>query len=130
MITLFFCAIIVLVMVIGIASSLGGREEKPVPSMATQSLHIEINRLNREIEQRKETLKNLTIDEVTQLTPIVNEALDIYDRFNIKIPKDVLEDTMYQQFDNVKQVIEYIEAQRQHWSYENRKRLPKGAYQK
>lgn len=66
-----------------------------------------------------------TWDTSVQMTDIMNEALDLYDRSNIRVPKDIIEDAAIHHFDTVERAVTYIENQRHYWIKENQKKVLK-----
>lgn len=59
----------------------------------------------------------------TTMSPLVDTALDIYEQSMIKLPLDIIEELSYNEFDNVDEVIKFIEMQRVNWKFENQKKL-------
>ena len=92
-----------------------------------------INRkLDDEIEEKYSHLDSLEseiqireYDSTVNMHKTVIEVLDIYDKSNIKIPLDIIEDVMWMKVYEPNEILEYIETQRQHWKLENSKRVPK-----
>lgn len=52
----------------------------------------------------------------------VDRVLDIYERSNVRIPKDIIEELSYMNFDNEMDIFNYIENQRHYWKLENSKK--------
>lgn len=59
----------------------------------------------------------------TTMSPLVDSALDIYEQSMIKLPLDIIEELSFLEFQNVDEVIKYIEMQRVNWKFENQKKL-------
>lgn len=77
------------------------------------------------IKHEKRDWKRLKIRHDTLLPQYTNDILDYYDNYNIKIPKDIMEDISHQHFKSNKDLVNYIESQRQHWKLENSKKIDK-----
>ena len=80
-----------------------------------------------EIKQNKllvieQTIKNKIIDSAVSLTNIEIKALDVYDKTNIKIPADIIEDLHSLNLETEKEILDYIENQRYFWKLENTKK--------
>lgn len=66
-----------------------------------------------------------TWDTSVDMSPELSGALDLYDRSNIRVPKDIIEDAAIHHFDTVERAITYIENQRHYWIKENQKKVLK-----
>lgn len=64
-------------------------------------------------------------DTSVHMSTLLVEALDLYDKSNIRIPKDIIEDATIHHFDTVERAIQYIENQRNYWKLENQKKVLK-----
>lgn len=94
----------------------------------------EIERLQQLIRQKQqilteinEQINNRTIDNNIQLSHVESSVLDLYDESNIRIPVDIIEDLHHKKLSTEKEVMEYVENQRNFWKLENTKKLYKGA---
>lgn len=70
-----------------------------------------------------ERLENAIQATSMELNEIHTQALDVFDRSNIRIPKDIIEDMAQHRFTSVEMCIDYIENQRAHWKLENGKKV-------
>ena len=75
-----------------------------------------------ELNSIEQAIQNKSIDRKSNLSNVVNEVLDIYEKSNIKIPLDIIEELQYINLTDKKQVFDYIENQRNHWKLENNKK--------
>lgn len=94
----------------------------------------EIERLQQLIRQKQQTLAeineqidNRSIVNNIQLSRVESAVLDLYDESNIRIPVDIIEDLHHKKLSTEKEVMEYVENQRNFWKLENTKKLYKGA---
>lgn len=92
--------------------------EKTIIALTQEKLALE-----NEINERKQQLQALQIDKHTELPHVVNSVLDKYERSNIRIPKDILEDITYLGLFDESEIFSYIENQRHHWKLENSKKI-------
>ena len=88
-----------------------------------------LDELNSQVELKQNTLlaieqtiKNKIIDRTVSLTNIEIKSLDVYDKTNIKIPVDIIEDLHSLNLETEKEILEYIENQRHFWRLENTKK--------
>lgn len=86
--------------------------------------------LEKQIRERLKTLAELnnqiaeqTIDHSYNLTSIELKALDEYERSNIKIPIEIIEDLHALHLQSESDIIDYIDNQRLFWKLENSKKL-------
>ncbi|AMR58253.1 DNA replication organizer [Bacillus phage BSP11] len=93
----------------------------------------EIERLQQLIRQKQqilaeinEQIDNRTIVNNIQLSHVESAVLDLYDESNIRIPVDIIEDLHHKKLSTEKEVMEYVENQRNFWKLENMKKLYKG----
>lgn len=86
-------------------------------------LQITLHDLDQNILDKNDQLAQL---KQQQLQPELEEALDIFDRSNIRISSDIVEDAATRHFKNVEQCVKFIENQRYVWKQENMKKLYKG----
>lgn len=75
----------------------------------------QLNELTEQLETRR-------MDNKVSLPKAVNEVLDIYEESNIRIPADIIEDAAIMEFDDRKEIFDYIENQRHYWKMENSKK--------
>lgn len=61
-----------------------------------------------------------------QLTNIEIDVLDCYDKSNIKIPTEIIEDLHSRKLSSHKEIFDFIENQRYFWKLENTKKVYKG----
>lgn len=92
----------------------------------------EIELLEMEIMAKEEYLltldnriQNSSLDRGTGLTQTQIKVLDKYERSNIRIPVDILEELPYIVNLDEKDTLEYIEHLRNHWKLENSKKVYK-----
>lgn len=88
-------------------------------------LEQEINYYLKKLEQVKQEYETMKPNDITNLPEGTNNILNMYDRSNIRIPKDILEDISSQHFHNETDILEFIENQRNYWKLENTKKLYK-----
>jgi len=88
-----------------------------------------LDELNSQVELKQNTLlaieqtiKNKIIDKSVSLTTIEIKSLDVYDKTNIKIPVDIIEDLHSLNLETEKEILDYIENQRYFWKLENTKK--------
>ena len=88
-----------------------------------------LDELNSQVELKQNTLlaieqtiKNKIIDKSVSLTNIEIKSLDVYDKTNIKIPVDIIEDLHSLNLETEKEILDYIENQRYFWKLENTKK--------
>jgi hypothetical protein len=73
----------------------------------------------KELENELHTRK---LNSSVMLTELEIEVLNIYDDSNIRIPTDIIEDLSSMKLSNQKEMIRFIETQRQYWKLENTKK--------
>lgn len=81
------------------------------------------NQLRQEVADLQAQL--LRLSENT-LQPELEDALDMYEQSNIRIPADIIEDASVLTFPSVKSALNFIETQRVGWKQENMKKVYKG----
>jgi len=88
-----------------------------------------LKELNLELELKQNNLLNLnqkiynqTIDRTVSLTQAEINSLDVYDKTNIRIPVDIIEDLHSLNLETEKEILDYIENQRHFWRLENTKK--------
>lgn len=79
-----------------------------------------IAKLNNQIHSR-------TIDKNVQLSNAEITILNIYEQSHIRIPADIIEELSFMKLTTEKEILDYIENQRNYWKLENTKRAYKGA---
>lgn len=82
-----------------------------------------LNDLRRQIADEQDRLVRI---QTQALQPELEEALNIYEASNIRIPSDIIEDASIHYFRTTKQSLSFIESQRQAWKQENMKKVYKG----
>lgn len=102
----------------------------PIISLWDKRRQRYLNYLESEIETKEEYLislddriHNTSLDRGTGLSYKQIEVLDKYERSNIRIPADILEELPYLTKLDEDETLEYIEQQRQHWKLENGKKV-------
>lgn len=84
--------------------------------------HGILNNLEKEIAEKTNQLENL---KQQRLQPELERALDLFDRSNIRISSDIIEDASTRFFQTDEQAVKFIENQRIMWKQENMKKLYK-----
>lgn len=79
--------------------------------------------LERQVEEKQHQLNQL---KAQSLQPELERALDLFDRSNIRISSDIIEDASTRFFQTDEQAVKFIENQRYVWKQENMKKLFKG----
>lgn len=67
-------------------------------------------------------LQNNTLNNRTSLTPILENVLDQYQRANIQLPSNIIEEAALQLWTSETEIITFIEQQRNHWKLECQKK--------
>lgn len=99
------------------------RKEAIMLEKEIELLRQERDTIQAEINKALEQLENTRVDKKTMLPHAVNSVLNRYDRSNIRIPSDIIEDITYLNFRDEKDIFDYIENQRHHWKLENSKKM-------
>lgn len=99
------------------------RKEAIMLEKEIELLRQERDTIRGEIKEALEQLENTRVDKKTMLPHAVNSVLNRYDRSNIRIPSDIIEDLSYINFRDEKAIFDYIETQRHHWKLENTKKM-------
>ena len=89
--------------------------------------------LEEQIALKKHQLETLTeqfntqnTDRKTNLTITQTQVLDNYEKSNIRIPIEIIEDLEYNRITDKKEIEKFIENQRYYWKLENTKKPFKG----
>lgn len=85
-------------------------------------LESQIELKQRQLSIIQEQIKSNTINRKISLTNAQIHVLDIYERSNIRIPADILEDMSQMCFKDEKHIQAFIESQRLAWKLENAKK--------
>lgn len=67
-------------------------------------------------------IDGLTFNHQQQLTNAEIKALEIYDKSNIRIPTDIIEDLHHQKLHDIEDILSFVETQRHYWRLENTKK--------
>ena len=85
--------------------------------------------LNNTIDLKMKQLENLerllelnTIDNKNNISYILNKVLDQYQRANIQLPSNIIEEAALQLWTSETEIIIFIEQQRNHWKLECQKK--------
>jgi hypothetical protein len=82
------------------------------------------NKQNQQIaEEQEQHRDNNTVDTTVNLTKLEQQILDSYERSNIKLPIDIIEDLSTMNLKTEYDIINYIEVQRRYWKLECQKKL-------
>ncbi|UTC25186.1 hypothetical protein Bfsp1_30 [Cytobacillus phage Bfsp1] len=79
----------------------------------------------QELDRIQSMIDNSSLDRGTGLTQTQVKVLDKYERSNIRIPADILEELPHIVHLSESDTLEYIEHQRNHWKLENSKKVYK-----
>lgn len=79
----------------------------------------------KELEQHEQQHQVLNDTQDNQLSEVMNQVLDTYDRQGIRVPLDIIEDLQHTEFNSVQSCINAIEQQRYNWKLENGKKVIK-----
>lgn len=90
-------------------------------------LEEEIKLKTAELIELNNEVYNKTINRIESLTNVEISVLDIYEKSNIKIPIDIIEELSRMKLSSRKEIFDYIENQRYLWKLENTKKPYKGA---
>jgi len=101
------------------------QKEKDLQQRCTV-LDLQIAAKKQQLSELNEQINNRQIDRLTLLTESEIAVLDQYERSNIRIPADILEDMHAHGFNSQKEIFDYVENQRHQWKQENGKKLYKG----
>jgi hypothetical protein len=88
-----------------------------------EKLEEEIIRKKHLIHTLDQHIENQTIDRTVMLTKSEIAVLDLYDKSNIKIPIDIVEDLSTMKLDSETDIYNFIEIQRRYWKLENTKKV-------
>ena len=102
------------------------KEEKIQYERELERLQALIREKQKTLAEINEQIDNRTIVNNIQLSRVESAVLDLYDESNIRIPADIIEDLHYKKLSTEKEVMEYLENQRNFWKLENMKKLDKG----
>ena len=102
------------------------KEEKIQYERELERLQALIREKQKTLAEINEQIDNRTIVNNIQLSRVESAVLDLYDESNIRIPADIIEDLHYKKLSTEKEVMEYLENQRNFWKLENMKKLYKG----
>ena len=111
----FFLLFLILLPLINAAGKSRKREEKEIDNRIAEKEDYLIS-----LEQR---INNTSLDRGTGLTLTQINVLDKYERSNIRIPADILEELPHMSQLDESETLEYIEQQRQQWKLENGKKV-------
>lgn len=78
--------------------------------------------LHSKITNHENEYQSTTINRTTNLRHSQEEVLNIYERSNIKIPVEIIEDLQYNDITEHDDIIDFIENQRHYWKLENTKK--------
>lgn len=98
------------------------RRLDPYDTPNTDALYNEIEQL--EI-YRNSIIEDIEAKKANTFPTIVLNVLDTYERSNIRIPADILEELARNGFTTETEVTDFIENQRHHWKLENSKKVYK-----
>jgi ABC-type multidrug transport system fused ATPase/permease subunit len=121
------CLLIIIIAII-ISSYLNKREKKK--QQEQEELLFEIEDLiilrTKELNEIIQNIERMQVNNKIGLTEQEIKVLDIYDKSNIRIPADIIEDLHNMKLKNEKDILDYIENQRHFWKWENTKKPFKG----
>lgn len=75
-----------------------------------------------QLDYLTQMLQNNTLNNHTLLTPILENVLDQYQRANIQLPSNIIEEAALQLWTSETEIITFIEQQRNHWKLECQKK--------
>lgn len=87
-----------------------------------QELTKSINAKKAQLSTINTAIESRAIDRKTNLTNNMVNVLDIYEDSHIRIPVDIIEDLAYMNIHADKDIMDYIENQRNYWKLENQKK--------
>jgi len=89
----------------------------------------EIEWLEEQIELRQHQLLNIEKElnnrkagKSGTLSYVTEKVLDIYEKSNIQLSSDIIEELTYMRLTDEKEIFDYIENQRYYWKLENTKK--------
>lgn len=125
--TLLIIALLAIVSVFYISTrSKVNKEETMKHERELQRLQTLITEKQKILAEINEQVDNRSIVNNIQLSRVESAVLDLYDESNIRIPVDIIEDLHHKKLSSEKEVMEYVENQRNFWKLENTKKLYKG----
>lgn len=88
-----------------------------------KKLQNEVNLLAHKLHDLKNQETELSSHKTSRLRVIEEKVIQNYDKSNIRIPLDIIEDLSYMKLDNEKDIENFIEVQRNYWKLENSKKV-------